>query len=85
MSVITGLKGFNQDDVTVAMKCKHDVAVTRQGTDGKPAHVISILFTDRLNDYIEFIRCRYGDITGEWDTSRVGLYGVVLRLVERTP
>ena len=63
--VITGLKGFNQDGVAVAMECDHDVAVARAGSDGKTAHAISIKFTDRLNDHIEFIRCRGGDIARE--------------------
>ena len=42
VAVMTGLKGFNQYDVTVAMECEHDVAVARAGEDGKPAHVIII-------------------------------------------
>ena len=42
VAVMTGLKGFNQDGVNAAMECDHDVAVTRAGADGKPAHVISI-------------------------------------------
>ena len=52
MAVMTGLKGFNQDDVAVAMECEHDVAVVRAGSDGEPAHVISINFTDRLDDHV---------------------------------
>ena len=55
MAVMTGLKGFNQDDVAVAMECKHDVAVAGAGADGEPAHVISIKFTDRLDDYVDFV------------------------------
>ena len=39
---MTGLKGFNQDGVTVAMEYERAVAVARAGADGKPAHVISI-------------------------------------------
>ena len=50
-----GLKGFNQDGVAVAMECEHDVAVARAGADGEPAHVVSIKFTDRLEDYVEFV------------------------------
>ena len=42
VAVMTILKGFNKDCVTVAMECEHDVAVARAGADGKPAHVISI-------------------------------------------
>ena len=51
---MTGLKGFNWDDVAVTMKCKHDVAVARAGADGELAHVISVKFNDRLDDYMEF-------------------------------
>ena len=61
---MTGLKGFNQDGVTVAMECKHYLAVARAGADGKPAHVIGIEFTDRLNNNEEFVRFCGGDITG---------------------
>ena len=39
---MTGLKGFNQDGVDVAMKCEHDVAVARAGADEEPAHFISV-------------------------------------------
>ena len=42
VAVMTGLKGFNQDEVTVAMECENDVAVARSGADGKLAHVTSI-------------------------------------------
>ena len=42
VAVMTGLKGFNQDGVTVAMECEHDVSVSRAVADGKPAHAISI-------------------------------------------
>ena len=42
VAVMTGLKGLNQDDVAVAMKYEHDVAVARAGADGEPAHVISV-------------------------------------------
>ena len=42
VAVMTGLKGFNNDGVTVAIECNHDVVVARAGADGKPAHVISI-------------------------------------------
>ena len=42
VAVMTILKGFNQDGITAAMECEHDVAVVRAGADGKPAHVISI-------------------------------------------
>ena len=52
---MTGLKGFNQDDVAVAMKWEHDVAVARAVADGEPAHVISVKFTDRLDNYVEFV------------------------------
>ena len=63
---MTGLKGFNQDGVAVAMECEHDVAVSRTGADGKPAHVISIKFNDRLDNHLEFVQCCVGDIAGEW-------------------
>ena len=33
VAVMTGLKGFNQDDVDVAMECEHDVARVRAGAD----------------------------------------------------
>ena len=39
VAVMSGLKGFNQDDVAVAMECENDVAVARVGADGPPAHV----------------------------------------------
>ena len=55
VAVMTGLKVFNQDGVTVAMECKHDVAVARAGANMKPAHVRSIEFTDRLDDNEEFV------------------------------
>ena len=54
VAVMTGLKGFNQDDVAVAMECENDVAVARAGADREPAHFISIKFTDRIDDHIEF-------------------------------
>ena len=63
---MTGVKGFNKDDVSVAMECKHDVAVARVGADGKPAHLISISFTDGLDNHVDFVRCCGGDIAGEW-------------------
>ena len=53
--VMTGLKSFNQDGVTVAMECEHDVVEARSGADGKPAHIIIIKFTDRLDDNEEFV------------------------------
>ena len=52
---MTGLKGFNQDDVVIAMECDRGVAVARAGVDGVPAHVIIIKFTDRLDDHVEFV------------------------------
>ena len=55
VAFMTGLKGVNQDDVAVAMECEHDVAVARAGADGEPAHVISIKFTGRLDNYVEFV------------------------------
>ena len=55
VAVMTGLKGFNKDDVTAAMECKHDVAVARAGADGEPAHVSSIKFTDWLDNHVEFV------------------------------
>ena len=55
VAVMKVLKGFNQDDVAVAMECEHDVAVARAGADWEPSHVISIKFTDRLDDYVEFV------------------------------
>ena len=55
VAFMTGLKGFNKDDVDVTMKGEHDVVVARLGSNGEPAHVISVKFTDRLNDYIEFV------------------------------
>ena len=55
VAIRPGLKGFNQYDVAVAMECEHDVAVARAGANGEPAHVVSINFTDRLEDYIEFV------------------------------
>ena len=39
VAVMPGLKGFNQDGVTVTMECEHDIAVARAGEDGKPANV----------------------------------------------
>ena len=62
---MTGLKGFNKDGVTVAMECKYDVAVAQAGADGKLSHVISIEFTDRLDDNEEFVRFSGGDISGD--------------------
>ena len=53
--VMPGLKGFNKDDVAVAMECKYDVAVARAGADGEPAHIVSINFTDRIDNYVEFV------------------------------
>ena len=53
VAVMTGLKGFNQDDVAVAMECKHDVEVARARADGEPAHVVSIKFTEKFDDYVE--------------------------------
>ena len=52
---MTGLKGFNQDDVDAAMKYEHYVAASRAGANGEPAHVISVKFTDRIDDYVEFV------------------------------
>ena len=52
VAVMTGLKGFNKDDILVAIECEHDVAMNRAGADEKPAHVISIKFTDRLDNYV---------------------------------
>ena len=52
VAVMTGLKGFNQDDVSVAMEYENSVAVARALVDGEPAHVISVEFTDRLDDYV---------------------------------
>ena len=63
---MTGLKGFNQDGVVVAMEYEHDVAVAQAGADGKPAHVIGIEFTDRRENNEEFVRFCDGDITGDW-------------------
>ena len=65
VTVMTGLKGFNQDGVTVAIEYVHDVAVARSGSYGKPAHVISIEFTDRIEDNEEFVRFGGGDIAGD--------------------
>ena len=42
VAVMTVLKGFNKDGVTVAMECEHDLEVSRAGADGKPSHAISI-------------------------------------------
>ena len=42
VSVMEGLKGFNQYGVAAAMEYEHDVAVARSGVDGKPADVIVI-------------------------------------------
>ena len=55
VAVMPGLKGFNQDDVAVAMECEHDVAVARAGVDGELARVVSIKFTARLNNYVESV------------------------------
>ena len=55
VAVMTILKGFNQDNVSVAMKCEHDVVVDRAGADGEPAHAISVKFTGRLDDYVELV------------------------------
>ena len=55
VAVMTGLKGFNQDDVSVPMECEHGAAVARTGADGELAHIISINFTDRFYNYIEFV------------------------------
>ena len=55
VAVMTILKIFNQDGVDLAMECEHDVAVARAGADGEPAHVISIKFTDRIDDYVDFV------------------------------
>ena len=53
--VMAGLKGFTHDDVAVVMECEHGVVVARAGSDGELAHVISIKFTDRLDDHVELI------------------------------
>ena len=63
---MTGLKGFNQDGIAVVMEFEHDLAVARAGADGKPAHFISIKFTDSLDDHVEFFRCCGGDIAVKW-------------------
>ena len=55
MLVMTALKGFNQDGVAVAMEYEHHVAVAQAGADVKPAYVIGIEFTERLDDNEEFI------------------------------
>ena len=52
VAVMTGLKWFNHDDVAFAMECEHDVAVAILGSDGEPAHVISIKFTAKLDDHV---------------------------------
>ena len=70
---MSGLKGFNQDDVAVAMECEHDVAVARVGADGPPSHVVIINFTDRLDDYVEFFYVLEETSLDCGDTDRVGL------------
>ena len=65
VSVMAGLKEFNQDGVSAKMEYKQDVAVARAGADGKPAHVIGIEFTDRLDNNEEFVRFCGGDIAGD--------------------
>ena len=55
VAFMTGFKGFNWDDVAIAMKCEHDEAVARARADGELAHIISVKFTDRLDNYVEFI------------------------------
>ena len=65
VAVMTRLKGFNQDGITVTMKYEHDVAVTRGGADGRLSHVISIKFNDRIDDHIEFVQCSGGNTAGE--------------------
>ena len=63
--VMMVLKGFNQDGVAVAMEYEYNVAVAQAGADGKPAHVIGIQFTDRLDNNEEFIRFSGGDTAGD--------------------
>ena len=82
---MTGLKGFNQDDVSFEMKCEPDVAVVIAGADGEPAHGISVKFTNRLEDYVKFVWCLGGTFLESWDTDRFGLDGVDFCLVYRTP
>ena len=48
------------------MECEHDVVVARAGEDGKLAHVISIYFTDRLDNNKELVQFCGGDISGDW-------------------
>ena len=55
VAFMTGLKGFNQYDIAVEMEYEYDVAVVGSGADGETFHVISIKFTDRLDDYVEFV------------------------------
>ena len=55
MAVIPGLKGFNQDDIAVAIEYEHDVAVARAGAEGEPSHVVIIKFTGGLDDYVELV------------------------------
>ena len=55
VAVMTGLKGFNRDDVAVAMECGHAVVVARAGADEEPAHFISIKFNDRIDNQVEFV------------------------------
>ena len=60
VAVMTRLKWFNQDGITVAMERDNDVAVDRSGADGKSAHVISIKFTDRIDDHVVFFNVVVG-------------------------
>ena len=55
VAVMTVLKGLYQDDVAVAMKYEHEVAVAREVADDEPSHVISVKCTDSLDDYVEFV------------------------------
>ena len=55
VAVMTGFKAFNQYDVAVAMEFEHDLVVDRVGAYGEPAHVISIKFTDRIDDHVDFV------------------------------
>ena len=73
VAVMTGLKGFNQDDVAVAMKYKHDVEVARAGTYDEPAHAISVQFTDRFDDYVEFFDVLVGTLWESGESDHVGL------------
>ena len=59
--------------------------MAQAGADVKPAHLIGIEFTNRLDNNEEFVRFRGGDIAGDLDTLQAGLDGVGLRLVECTP